>query len=52
MIKINSYYDKDTMTDIITITDGAGYISFKCPHSMTMQDYCSAIEGAINKLNG
>lgn len=52
MITIKSEYDKDTMTDTVTVSDGFKYICLYCPHSMTMEDYCSALETAVNRMNG
>jgi len=53
MFKIASYYNKDTMCDTVKITlNDVSWVEFDCPNYMSMEDYCSAVEGAINRLTG
>jgi len=54
MFSIHSTYDKDFMMDDVTVYYSDGFtdkqITFRCPASMSMEDYCSVMETAVNKM--
>ena len=50
MLKINTYYDTDTCTDVVTFSVEDHYISVRVGQNIGMKEFCSIVEDALNRL--